>query len=444
MKKISISILVLVLFATFAFAEGDQEVAEEFEPYTGTLTVLLNGKATFPAEELGFRDESGILEQAALDFEAENDGVSIEFIYRDVSKGSLTFDTLLAAGNPPDIWMDASGYFENLLNEDYAIRLDKYLDLSIFDETILSMYTTSDGKVFAVPFMNVATGMAVNLTMLRDAGMEMPAQEDWTTDNFLKGAEALKRAGYPATMIMGSEGLNGWTCQWLYAFGAKFFEPGDWSKVAINSPEARDALAYIRLLIDSGYAQPNVLSSDANTGVELFTTNQVFSCTLQNGHTDPLFPIQLEKGKIDAIPDYTFVEFPHAPGMDHAPVSGYQSIMSAHKSGDPAKDAMIVKLFGSLNSYETQHYYIVVSGGFPTLKGLAPTSGMAALPSYKAIANLAATAGVYKQWPDGAAKNAARRPWERLSEQWVRGKITADELLNAYEAEANAALAELE
>ena len=443
MKKMLL-ILVLALFATFAFAEGQQEADNDFEPFTGTLTVMNNGIAPFPTGEFVWREEHGIIEKVVADFAFLNPGVDVEMVYRDVSKGSLTFDTMLAAGNPPDIWLDASGYFANLLNDDYAIRLEEYLDLSIYDETLLGMYTTTEGHVFAIPFMNVATGMAVNLTMLREAGMEMPAQKDWTTDTFLRGAAALKRAGYPATMIMGSEGLNGWTCQWFYAFGAKFFEPGDWSKVAINSPEARDALAYIKLLIDRGYTQPNVLSSDANTGVELFTTNKVFSCTLQNGHTDPLFPVQLEKGKIDAIPDYTFVEFPHAPGLDHAPVSGYQSIMSAHKSGDPAKDAMVAKLLGYINNYEAQYYYILCSGGFSTLKGLSPDSGMAAHPSYKAISNLAATAGVYKQWPDGAAKNAARRPWERLSEQWVRGKITADELLNRYEAEANAALEDLE
>ena len=164
---------------------------------------------------------------------------------------------------------------------------------------------------------------------------------------------------------------------------------------------------------------------------------------MQNGHVDPLFPVQLAKGLIDEIPEYTFVEFPHGPGVEHAPVSGYQTLVSAHTSGDPAKDALIAELLFDIAGEEVQYYYAIVSGGFPTIKGLAPSIGMAATPSYKAIAGLAATAGVYKQWPDGAAKNAARRPWERLSEQWLLGKITAQELLDQYEAEANAALAEL-
>ena len=59
------------------------------------------------------------------------------------------------------------------------------------------------------------------------------------------------------------------------------------------------------------------------------------------------------------------------------------------------------------------------------------------MPSYKAIANLAATAGVYKQWPDGPKGMEARRLWYSLTEQWLRGRLTTRALLAQFETEAN-------
>lgn len=437
MKKTFLFLFLLVLtVALFAGGGEGEAVGKNYD-----LVVMNNGILKFPDAEATFRTAPGIIEKLADDFMAANPNVKVSFVYRDVSTGSLTYDTMLAAGNPPDIWIDASGYFVDLMNADYSIALEQYLDLSKYKEDLLNLYKR-DGHQYALPLVNIATGMAVNLTMLREAGLELPPIEKWTTDNFLKGAAALKKIGYPATMIMGQGGLNGWTDVWFYAFGASMFNGSDYSKVTINSPEALKALAFMQTLIDSGYTPPPLTIND-DAGVELFCTNKVFSCMMQNGHVDPRFPVELEKGNIDFIPDYTFVEFPHAPGRDHTPVSGYQTIINAHKSGDAAKDAVIAELTGLLCGEEAQYYYAIMSGGFPTIKGLEPNVGMAATPSYQAIAKLASTAGVYKEWPDGPIRSEVRRIWNTYTEAWLRGKLSAADMLAQYEREANAKIKEL-
>jgi hypothetical protein len=281
--------------------------------------------------------------------------------------------------------------------------------------------------------------MAVNLSMLKQIGYTLPPVEKWTTDEFLILAARLKSAGIPATMIMGKGGFNGWTDVWFYAFSAKMFG-ADTSRVAINSREALAALDYMKTLIDRGYTPPPLEIND-DDGVEMFTTNLVFSCMMQNGHTDGWFPQQLANEKIAKVPEYTFIEFPHARGMSHTPVSGYQTVAIAHKSKSEATNKLIAQLAAAVTGKEAQWYYCTLSGGFPTSVGFAPDLGTASAPSYKAIAVLAESAGGYKEWPDGPKFQEVKRLWVSMSEQWLRGKLTAAAFLSQYEAQANAILA---
>ena len=438
MKKIFFAILIIALSFPL-FAEGGAEDGAEAETFK--ITALLNGMLPFPKSET-YREFRTVDEHLRAAFMAENPNVSdIEFVIRGTNTGSQVYDMMRAAGAPPDVYQDAAGYFDNLLNADYAIPLEKYVDLSRYKEQIMDIYKV-DGHNYAIPNNNVAVTMVVNLSLLKEAGMEMPSQENWTTDNFLVIAEALKKIGIPATAIQGKEGINGWTCFWLYAFGAEFFDPGDWSTTTINSPEAHEALEYIKLLVDSGYAVPDAFQVSDDMAVELFSYGELFSSAMQNSNIDPVFPRNLEKGRIDAIPDYTFVEFPHSPRLERSPTSGYQVIVSGALSGNTEKDRLIAEWVYSATGPLAANYHAVVGGAFPIIKGLTPNDGMAALPSYQAIAKVAANTGYYKQWPSGPAKYAARRPWGRLSDLWIRGKITTTELLDQYEAEVNEALKE--
>lgn len=406
--------------------------------WSQTLTLMGNGIVKFAAGEDQFRGAPGAIEKIANDFMVKHPGVKVNFVYRDVSKGSLTFDAMLAAGNPPDIWIDAGSYMPNYLNDNYALRLEQYLDLREYQQNLIDLWTRN-GHVYAIPLVNIATGMAVNLDMLKKVDYTLPPVAQWTTTEFLSLAAKLKAVGIPATMIMGKGGLNGWTDVWLYAFGAAMFKPGDYSKVTINTPQALAALDFIRTVVDKGYTPPALEVND-DDGVEMFTTEKVWSCMMQNGHTDPTIPEQVRQGKIPRVFDYTFIEFPHAPGLSHAPVYAYQTVAIAHKSKSEATNKLIAELTGMVTGREAQWYYATLSGGFPTIKGFAPDQGMAALPTYKAIAELARTAGVYQEWPLGPQGQEIRRIWYTYSEQWLRGRIDSRALLSRFEADANKVL----
>ena len=418
----------LVVFALMAVVMG----------WSQTLTLMNNGIVKFWPGEDQIRPYVGAIEMIA-DKYAQANKLAINIVYRDVSKGSLTFDAMLAAGNPPDVWIDAGSYMPNYMNDTYALRLEEYVDLRDYREDFLSLWSRN-GHLYALPLTNIATGMAVNLSMLKQIGYTLPPIEQWTTTEFLSLAAKLKAVGIPATMVMGKGGQNSWTDVWLYAHGATMFKPGDNTRVAINSPQAVAGLEFIKTLVDRGYTPPPLEVND-DDGVELFTTGKVFSCMMQNGHSDYWFPEQIKQGKITVIPEYTFVEFPHAPGLSHAPVSGYQTVVLAHKSRDEARNKLVAGLAAAVSGKEAQWYYVTITGGFPTLKNFAPSIGAAAAPSYKAIAGLASTAGVYKEWPDGPQFAEARRIWYSYTEQWLRKRITTQQLLSRFEADANKVLA---
>lgn len=400
------------------------------------LTVMLTGIYKFQAGEEQFRGYPNAGEKLAGDFAKANPGTKVTIIYRDIKQGSMTADALMAAGTPPDVWVDAAGYFKKYMNETYAIPFEKYIDTSVYQKDILDIYTFG-GHVYALPEAQVAGGFAINLDMLDKVGYTMPDLSKWTTDEFLNLAGKLKAAGTPATMIMGKGGFMTWDNVWLFAFGAKFYNGRDFSKVVINSPETVKGLNYIKGLIDNGYAYANPVEQDADAGVELFTTGQVFSCMMQNGHTDYWIPEQVKQGKLAKAFRMTFTEVPHALGLAHTPVYGYQTITVAHYTkGNEAKNKLVAKLAEAFSGREMQFYNTTVNGGFPTIKGFATSTGTAGSASYQAIGHLSATAGLMTEFPSNDQGAELERSWATLTESFLRGKVDAQGMLNKFDVEA--------
>lgn len=400
---------------------------------TVNLTVMLTGVYKFQQGEEQFRGYPNVGEKLIGDFMQANPGTKVTIIYRDIKQGSMTADSLMAAGTPPDVWMDAAGYFKKYLNADYAIPLQKYISTSVYQKDILDIYTFN-GNVYALPEAQVAGGFAINLDMLDQIGYKMPDQAGWTTDEFLVLAGKLKAAGIPATMIMGKGGMGTWNNLWLNAFGAMLFKDG---KVTANSPESVKGLNYIKQLVDLGYAYPNPVEVNDDDGVELFTTGKVFSCVMQNGHTDYWIPEQVKQGKIAKAMRITFVEVPHAPGRAHTPVYGYQTIAVGHfTKGNEAKNKLVAKLTEAFAGKEIQFYNTTVNGGFPTITGFSTSTGTAGSDSYKAIGKLSATAGLITEFPGTEQGAELGRTWATMTESFLRGKVDAQTMLNDFDAAA--------
>ena len=432
--------LLCLILPLALFAKGEDEGEKTYE-----LIVIDSGGLSWNAEAQAYYGYDGTDSANAVvieEFEAKHPNATVNYLHRDVTQGSMTVDALIAKGQWPDVWIDAGGYFREYLNAETSLPLEDYVDISVFQDDMISPYTRG-GNTYAIPASNIATAMAINTSMLDEIGYTMPAQEDWTTDEFLRLAEQLKAAGYPATMVMTRDGFNPWMYPWIYAFGGELFVNGDYSKVAINTPEARAGFEFIKLLVDSGYSQPYPNECDDDIGVELFTTARVFSCMMQNSHADGWIPRQVEEGVIDEIFGYTFVEFPHAPGRAHTPVSAYQTVVNAHNSGDPVRNALAGELAAGFLGPWFLEVYAVITGSFSPLKETEyPVVLGAAGPSYQAIAAVVAESGVMDLGGMNARAKEAMAAAKIPMQRYINGDITVQEFLDIFEADANALLAQ--
>jgi len=377
-------------------------------------------------------------------WEKANPGVTVTVTYRDVTQGMMSFQTLLAAGTPPDVWMDAAGNINPYLHDAYAINFGQYLtktQLSVYNPESISPYIRN-GNYYALPEAQVCGGFAVNLDMLASIGEKLPAQAAWTTDEFYRIAKKLKAAGIPALVFFTKNGLSGWDQLWFGAFGASMYKNKDYSKTTINSPEAVKALNWMKKLVDEGLvaAPPNEMTDDDS--IELYTTGKLFSGIMQNGHSDYWIPEQVKAGKLAKEFAMTFVELPHAPGLKHAPTFGYQTIVVAHRSANEAKNKAVVKLAYEVAAGKDYVYAgCVTAGGFTTRSDVNPKGGVTDKPSYASIAALAKVAGLQDLNPFGPRTKEVSALWKEPIQAFFNGEVTAQKLLADFEAAANEVLA---
>ena len=436
MKKLSFILLSLVLVGAL-FAAGNAEGTYE-------LTVVTSGSYSWEYAP-GYFDTKGYDSPQDLvhaEFEERHPNVKINYVIRDVTQGSMTVDALIETGEWPDVWIDATGYFKDYLNAKDSLPLEQYMDVSVFEDWLVEPYTY-DGHVYAIPVVNIGTGMAINTDMLDDIGYTLPDDmKDWTIAEYMRLAKKLKAAGQYVTTVSTMKGLGAWMYPWIHAFGGELFADGDYTKVAINSPESRRALEFMKMLVEDGYAVPYPNEVDDNMTVELFTTGKIFGAMMQNGHTDYWVPEQVKNGVIDEVFGYTFIQFPHVPEIEATPVFGYQTVVNVHRSDDETRNKLAAELAAEYLSVRWHDYATTLGGGFPVRKGyISPNVGTAANPSFRAVAEVVAASGLMDLGGlnprTREARDAALIPIQRFAD----GDISAQEFLDIFEAEANALLA---
>ena len=422
--------------ATFGVGSGEGVAA------TYDLVVVTSGSYSWQ-EAPGLHDTLGYETPQDLiigEFEKRHPGVSVTYVIRDVTQGSMTVDALMAKGTPPDVWMDATGYFRDYLNPEYSLPLEQYMDVGVFVDELVAP-TTVDGHVYAIPINNIGTGMAINTDMLDKIGYTLPEQSDWTIDEYMRLARLLKEAGHYVTAVFTQEGFSAWLYPWIYAFGGTLYADGDYSKVAINTPESRQALEFMKMLVDEGYAVPHPNEVDDDISIDLFSTGKIFSMMAQNGHFQYWVPEQVKQGVMEKEVGYTFIEWPHVPEVVHTPVYGYQTVINVHRTDDERKNELAAELAGDFLSSRFMDYTTTLSGGFPMIVDYEiPNEGRAAHPAFRAVAEVLASTtlmdlgGLHPRARE--VRDAANVPIQ----VFMDGEITAQQFLDRFEAEANAIL----
>lgn len=424
--------LLLIAVILPAFSEGKQETGR-------SVTILIGADWKFadfgvPIPATG---EETLFSKLFADFKRET-GADVVYKPIDFSSGStISIDSMIASGQPPDVYHDYAGRASKYMTPEYALVLNSYItDENKWEKSVLDS-CRRDGKLLAIPGTAWVNGFAVNLDMLKEVGYTLPAQKDWTIDEFLKCAEALKKNGKYATVLFAkNQSSEEWWKIWFYAFGAKMYKPGDYSKTTLNSPQGVETLKFFQTLLAKGYVPPDAAVQDDDTALDLWARGKAAFLTMQVNHSGAV-DSAVKQGLLEKPFEFSFIEMPHAKGVAHVPYTAGPSLVVVHKSDDAVQNKLAARLAWYFSADDYQRWVCLQNSGYPTRVGI-PTADN---PHIAQVAAVKKVAGVADWGLTNQNFSEVRAQLFPLMAQMYMGKLTPEQVLSQYEVTVNKILA---
>lgn len=388
----------------------------------------------------GYTDPNGYLgleSKLIADFEKET-GAKVRRLALDIQSGStMSIDALVAAGIPPDVYTDFAGRVAKYMIPEYALDMKKYIkDIDDFAPSVLAL-TTRGGKVLALPTVSWAVTMSVNEDILAEVGYTLPAPKDWTIEEYLKAAALIKAKApgkYTSMLIAMNQSSDQWWMPWFYAFGARVYAPGDYSKTVLNQPKALNALRFFQQLVASGYVpgKPQTLCDD--DVLTLWGSGKLAFMPMQIGHT-AVMESAVKQGLLAKPFKFKFIAFPHAKGEKPTPAAAGPSLVLVHKTDDEARNKLAARLAWYISGPEYQRFATLTDQGFPSRKSVGqPVKDN---PLWIQTAAIIEQNGVCDFGITTQTFSAVRVQLFPLMAEMYLGKLTPEQVLNQYEKNVN-------
>jgi ABC-type glycerol-3-phosphate transport system substrate-binding protein len=351
--------------------------------------------------------------------------VEVEFV--DATAGvqggiNVMLESYVASGRTPNVVVMTVMRSSKFFKAGLALDLKQYIpnELKKWEPVYLNR-VTKDGHVYGLPCNGSGLALAINLTLAEEVGWKAPApMSEWTMDSFMEFCKLLKpKKKYGTVLFAGSNPIPYVTCWWA-SFGVEFFKNGDYSKVAIDSPQTRKALAWMREMIDKGYTPPNASEIIDDDSVAMSAEGYIGA---------NLWPPS-SPGKWARYP------FPTTPGVKTGGVfSNYEVALATDK-----KDKRINQISAELAAEcggEFWQTYNIIRGAIPAIKGIAvpklPDNGWQ-------IAEIVKNFGIYDMGTETAKYPVFRPVIRTFLAQFFDGQINAETFIKEYTKAANESL----
>lgn len=286
--------------------------------------------------------------------------------------------TSIASGSPPDLLKDylgrTSGYAYQDLLEDFSQALPDE-EKADYDPFYLDLYTIN-GKLHGLPVYAWATHVILNRAAWESAGKAdlLPAENgngDWTYDQFLAAMRAVAKPGkvWPWWAQFASEQGDYTNHGFFWGRGVFMYEPGDYSRVTINTPAGAESLQMLVDMSKEGLIPPGATTM-ANSELE-----NMIGRGQSAAWGDSLFAflrIQVaeREGRISVPLKLQIAQFPHLPGKKTPLPVGPTGIV-VFKQPDTRKREAAMELARWMNSPEIQGVASQTVRQFPTRKSTA-------------------------------------------------------------------------
>lgn len=216
-----------------------------------------------------------VWETIGKEFEAQHQGIKVEFSYQDDDTyQTIGLPNLLSGKNAPDLYFEWAGQrLQTRVTDGYAADITEQLQSSglkdMFAEGTFNGMVIDD-KTYMIPTAGDVTNVIFyNKTVFNDLGLQPPA----TWEEFLKVCETIKQAGI-TPLVIGNSDL--WTAgNWVAhiisrVVGEEAYSEAMQLKQPFNSPDFVKAYGYVQELWDKGYINENVTAASDSEADMLF------------------------------------------------------------------------------------------------------------------------------------------------------------------------------
>lgn len=354
------------------------------------------------------------------DFESENPDIKVRLEVQSWDNINDVIRTKVQSNDAPDILnIDA---FAGFAGDDLLYEAEEVLSEETVEDFQDSFKENAsiDGTQYGLPLIASARALFVNTDLMKKAGVSAPPK---TWDELLDASKKVAALGGGVSgygMPLGSEEAQAETSIWSFGNGASW---GDSEELTIDTPEANEAVAFMKKMIDEGATQKNPGATDRTPLINVFVQGKI-------GFIEALPPTvgQIEQEN----PDLTY-EIAPIPTKDGEPVTlGVADHLMAFKNeGDKAE---------SIKKFLDYFYSVDVYTEFVTKENFLPVTKSAAdkfdNPDLKVFLDALPDAKFY---PSTNPKwSAAQGAFQSLIGQIGQGKDPAT-VLKDIQAKADAA-----
>jgi multiple sugar transport system substrate-binding protein len=221
------------------------------------------GDVTIRFSWWGNEERARITNQAVDAFEKANPGITVETESIDFNSYFDRLATSVAAQDEPDVITMGGAYPREYADRGVLLDLDAVgdeLDLGKLDEGALSN-GTFDGKRYGVPTGVNTFGVIANPALFTQAGVELPDDDAWSWDDYVRTATAISANSPEGTF--GSEDPTSTETLDLYAnqhTGLGLYSPD--GGIAVEPGTVRDWFEMSTGLMDSGATPPASVTAE--------------------------------------------------------------------------------------------------------------------------------------------------------------------------------------
>lgn len=349
------------------------------------------------------------------DFEAKHSDVEVNLEVQSWDNINDVVRTKVQSDDAPDILnIDA---FAGFAGDDLLYAADEVVSPDVIEDfqPAFAENASIDGTQYGLPLIASARTLFVNTDLMKQAGVKK-APTTW--DELLDASKKIGQldgvsGGYG--MPLGAEEAQAETSIWAFGNGASW---GDSSKLTIDTPEAVEAVDFMKKMVDEGATQPNAGSTDRTPLLNVFIQGKI-------GFIEGLPPTV---GEIEANNPKLNYELAPIPTNDGSPFTlGVADHLMAFKNGGDKQDA--IKAF--LDYFYSTDVYL----NFVNTEGFLPVTQSAAEkfdnPVLKQFVDALPDAKFYPS--TNPAWSAAQGAFQSLIGQIAQGKDPSDVLAQIQE-----------